>query len=270
MNISRNFKRKIARTLDALGYEIRRKATEHVDGVLSHYESCLYLLMGMSETINIVQVGANDGSINDPLYAFVSKYPDRSRIILVEPQEDLISHLEENYRFHSAKYIFNGAIGPDPELTLNRIRKGSWQDFDVPYAKGWPEYRAPTGVTSANYEHVAAWVSNFYKGNLDVKDIVETVRVESVTMEELLKRSTLFTNVDVLQIDAEGFDDQVIYSSNIEELRPSIINFELANLNEQRANALKNFLGSLGYTVSPHGIDGLAIRTLHNEHDIKS
>jgi len=107
-------------------------------------------------------------------------------------------------------------------------------------------------------------VSNFYKGNLDVKDIVETVRVESVTMEEVLKRSTLFTNVDVLQIDAEGFDDQVIYSSNIEELRPSIINFELANLNAQKAAALKKFLFEKGYIVSPHGIDGLAIRTLPN------
>ncbi len=171
----------------------RKHENEHIDGELSHYESCLHLLMGMTETINIVQVGANDGSINDPLYAFVSKFPDRSRIILVEPQEDLIPHLEENYRFHSSKYIFNGAIGPESELTLHRIRKGSWQDFDVPYAKGWPEYHAPTGVTSSSYDHVAAWMSNYYQGNLEEKDVIETVSVDSIVTEELLKRSTLFT-----------------------------------------------------------------------------
>jgi len=262
INISQEFKSKIASILDGLGYEIRRKATGHIDVELSHYESCLHLFMGMFETINIVQVGANDGSINDPLYAFVSKYPDRSRIMLVEPQDHLIPYLEENYKFHSKKHIFNGAIGPDPELTLYRIRKDSWQDFDVPYAKGWPDYRAPTGVTSASYEHVAAWVSKCYRGDLHTKDVIEALSVESINMEELLRRSTLFTNIDVLQIDAEGFDDQVIYSSNIENLRPLIINFELTNLDAQKATAVKSFLSKCGYMVSPHGMDGLAIRTI--------
>ncbi|MDG1102910.1 MAG: hypothetical protein P8N75_05985 [Ascidiaceihabitans sp.] len=81
-------------------------------------------------------------------------------------------------------------------------------------------------------------------------------------MEELLRRSTLFNNIDVLQIDAEGFDDQVIYSSNIENLRPLIINFELTNLDAQKATAVKSFLSKCGYMVSPHGMDGLAIRTI--------
>jgi peptidoglycan/LPS O-acetylase OafA/YrhL len=59
-----------------------------------------------------------------------------------------------------------------------------------------------------------------------------------------------------------GFDDKVIYSSAIENLRPLNINFELANLDVQSATAVDSFLTECGYIVSPHGTGGLAIRTI--------
>lgn len=253
------YKQIILRTIDKLGYELRRKKGKLEE--LSCFESCLLLLSGKQKKINILQVGANDGSINDPLFGFVSRNTDRVRIILVEPQEQILPYLEDNYAFQKEKCIFNGAIGSAQELTLYQIRKEFWGNLVVPYATGWPDYRAPTGVTSASYEHVSAWLSRHYFGKTPFTDVIEEVSVECLDVISLLKKAQLFETLDVLQVDAEGYDDEVIYASNIDKLRPSIINFELANLSAEKAEDLKKFLCEYGYTLSRHGIDGLAIQT---------
>lgn len=262
--MSSRLKKRIALLIDRLGYEVRRKPIETNVRELANFESCLHLLMGTLESVNIVQVGANDGVINDPLYSFVSSFPERVRLILVEPQSQLIARLIENYDFLHTKYIFNGAIGSGHKLELHRIREDCWKDLIVPYADrhGWPTYRAPTGVTSGSYEHVAAWVARHYHGRLPISEVIETVSVEALDMKSLLRRANLFSELDVLQVDVEGFDDQVIYASSIAELRPFLINYELSHLGETRASTLTNFLVDHGYRVSSHGDDGLAIRTV--------
>lgn len=257
----RKIKKSIITLANQFGYEIRRKPVSPSARELTHFESCLHLLANFRETLNIVQVGANDGAINDPLYGFISNYPKRTRVILCEPQAYLIPELEKNYEFHNDKFVFNGAIGPDPSLKLYRIKRECWPDFSAPYAQGWPEYRAPTGVTSSSYDHVLTWASNYYKGKLPPSDVIEDVSVDCVNMRELLRRAGMFASIDVLQIDAEGFDDQVIYASDIERFLPPIINFEYGNLPPQRAKELSKYLAGHGYVLSQHGIDGLAIHT---------
>jgi FkbM family methyltransferase len=249
--------------LKKMGYEIRRQTQPHHDRrEMSHLESVLTLLLTRTDkTINIVQVGANDGSINDPLFAFTSKYPDRTKILLVEPQKHLVPFLKKNYDFHKAAHIFNGAIGPENQLELHRIRKCYWKDFQPSYSAGWPEYRAPTGVTSANISHVENALRRHYKGSEKLADVIETEVVECLGMADLISRTSLFDRLDVLQVDAEGFDDQVIFSSSIPQLKPLVINFEAANLTPKRMGDLDMYLGNLGYVVSWHGFDALAILT---------
>ena len=244
-----------------LGYEIKK--SDFSERQISHFECCLYLLTNMRQKLNIVQVGANDGMINDPLFEFISNNPTRTRIILCEPQEYLIPELEKNYSFQDAKYIYNGAIGPEPSLRLFRIRRECWGECSVPYARGWPEYRAPTGVTSSRYDHVSAWVLKHYKGSLRLQDVIEDVWVECVDIREIVKRAGLFDTIDLLQVDAEGFDDQVIYASDIGGFLPLVIHFEYGNLSQKRAQFLREYLKQMGYTFSQHGIDGLAIRTIN-------
>jgi FkbM family methyltransferase len=228
---------------------------------LTPFESCLHLLTNMRETLNILQVGANDGAINDPLYGFVSANPRRTRIILCEPQSYLIPELERSYAFHDARYIHNGTVGPASTLRMHRVRREHWEAFSVPYARGWPVWRAPTGVTSANRDHVLAWVRKHCRGSLRPGDVIEEVSVECLDMAGLLRRAGLFDRVDVLQIDAEGFDDQVIYASDLGRLRSLVVNLEYRNLSQGRATDLRAFLARQGYVFSPHGMDGLAIRS---------
>lgn len=258
-------KKNVLRIVGNFGFEIRRVPAKSPaifqDTNLSHFESCIHLLLAFRAKINILQVGANDGCINDPIYRFVSNFSNRTKIILVEPQEYLLPYLQENYRFHKEKYIYNGAVGPNKIIKLHRVRKEFWDELDVSYAKQWPLYRAPTGVTSTEYSHVALWLSKCYHGKRHINDLIETIVVECLDVRSLMKNANLFNRLDVLQVDAESFDDEVIYASNIAELRPSIINFEIGNLTAIKANALIAFLIANGYQITHRGNDGLAIRT---------
>ena len=48
-------------------------------------------------------------------------------------------------------------------------------------------------------------------------------------------------DADFLQIDAEGFDDEIIYNSSIKDLF-KIINFESKLLSDEKFSKLENFL----------------------------
>ena len=63
----------------------------------------------------------------------------------------------------------------------------------------------------------------------------------------------------VLQVDAEGFDDQVIYHCALERSRPRVIHYEWVHLPGTRKSALESFLEERGYILADCGEDTLAI-----------
>lgn len=88
------------------------------DGYASHYESSLLALLSKTDQLNIVVVGANDGLVGDPIYDFVRMFPERTHLLLVEPQKELIPYLKENYSFHPDYTVFNGAVGSEKAQAL--------------------------------------------------------------------------------------------------------------------------------------------------------
>jgi len=226
----------------------------------SLFRRALEAMIARGETVNILQVGANDGVINDPLYQFLRAHPDRTQVILVEPQEDLIVALTEAYAFHPRKAIVQMAVGAMGCMTLYRVRKKCWPDLVLPYGKDWPDYRAPTGVTSGQRERLLHWVRKYYQGALAPEAVIETVEVDSVPTAILIQRTGLFDRLDVLQIDAEGCDDLVIRASDIAALRPRLIHFEAAHLGAARLATISEELEVLGYQIEPQGLDCLARR----------
>lgn len=252
-------KRALRGVAGRFGYDIVRSQARQPCG-MSPFDACLRLLANQLDSMNFVQVGANDGVINDPLHQFLRKHADRSRVVFVEPQSALLPVLQKNYEFHPSAFFLEGAVGPDPSLELHSVDPIAWADLSVPYAKGWPPYRAPTGVTSSDRELVLAWVRRHYEGSLDPEEIVRTEVVRCMQLEDVIAEADLFERLDVLQIDAEGFDDAVIYASNLESLRPLLINFEVQQLDAERRAKLWNHLSGLGYEVMLHGIDALAVR----------
>lgn len=179
----------------------------------------------------------------------------------MEPQKYLIPYLKKNYAFHSKSAIYNGAIGPIGDLKLYSIKKSVWKELDVNYAKNWPEYRAPTGVTSTSKENVRQWLEKHLKRKSKVEidnQIIENT-VQSIDLSNLLSKMEYEQSIDILQIDAEGYDDEIIYHSNIDKLKPKIINFEANLLSLSKLYNLKIYLENQGYILTYQGYDALAI-----------
>ncbi|QFU74475.1 hypothetical protein EY643_01725 [Halioglobus maricola] len=228
---------------------------------ISKYLSAVLALASQKGQLRICIVGANDGVNNDPIFNTIRNHlRDNSQLVLVEPQPYLLPILEENYKFHPDAQILNCAIGEGETLTLHAIQPDYWDQFTPAYSKGWPIYRAPLGVTSIYRENVTAWAKeNCSDTNADIEPMVECIEVKSQTLSEVLQQANWKGGIDVLQVDAEGFDDEVIYSSNLDATRPSLIYFEQKLLGNRRWSSLRNHLEA-SYQLFKEGHDVLAIR----------
>ena len=249
------------RLFHRFGLDVKRVGSLVWQAELGPLEVALTVLLSERKFVNIVQIGANDGRVNDPIYPFATRYPDRTHLLLIEPQAQLIPSLSENYEFHTSKTIVRVAVGAEGILDLFSVSPDAWPYLNVPYARGWPEYRAPTGITSVDKAHVARWLNQYLDSRISVEDAIVRIQVESKALVDIIDEAEYGRFVDVLQVDTEGFDDQVIYHSSLDLLRPPIINFEHENLDEERVRTLFRYLRHRGYVLIRDRRDTLCLRT---------
>jgi FkbM family methyltransferase len=222
------------------------------------YESLMIGILSQRGRLNIVEIGANDGLINDPIYNFVMKFRDYTKVLLIEPQEQVIPHLEKNYSKHPNKIVFRGAIGTEGVLKLHRIKPEFFQFIE---SEEWPGWRVATGATSSDREHVIDFLRRKkYPGITNPEEAVETIEVSSMNLLTLINRVKFEESIDVLQVDTEGADDYVIYNSSIDVTKPKIINYENAAMDTDRNEKLEDYLRNHGYVLFYRGEDTLALR----------
>jgi FkbM family methyltransferase len=242
---------------------IKTRPTVTADRFCSAYHNAMMVLLSRriqnSQKLRIAQIGSNDGLINDPLYEFSRQFSDATDILLIEPQSILLDALKKNYAFHPSHVIFNGAIGPERSLSLFSVKSEVWAKLDVPYAEGWPLYRAPSGVASSDKEYVADWLRRHLKGPWRTDDVLEEIKVPCGPLSDAIAASGFGQPIDVLQVDTEGFDDIVLYNSSIVSVRPAIIYFEAKNLSADRYRKLVEFLCGHGYWTTRQDGDALAV-----------
>lgn len=245
--------------LAKFGYEVRRKNKPARS--CNSLEIMMQGIIAVMGTINVVQVGANDGSHNDPIHGLLTTNLNHTRALLIEPQHDIIQYLKNAYLSHPDITIFNGAIGADEKLILYRIKPELWSSFHAPYLKNAPDYRAPSGLTSANKEHVLNAARKYLNNNIDAEAAIEEIQVPCRRLGQLLAEMEFPMNIHLLQVDAEGADDQVLYACEIEKLRPLVINFEFKHLTDHRREKLVAYLIHNEYKLFDwNASDTLAIR----------
>lgn len=246
--------------LRRLGWEVQRSNSGSRFPPLTSLHTAMTALLSCQSRLKVVQVGANDGVFNDPLYSFLMQYRHRTEILLIEPQPYLIPVLASNYKDHPYHTLANYAVGQPGTLVLHAVDERCWQDCHPPYAHGWPVYRAPTGITSADRDYVLQWLRQHYTGPLPIEAAIRSFSIESLPLADLMANVGFDSTVDVLQVDAEGFDDEVLYQSSLETLAPKIINFENANLTRERFERLVDHLIQRGYVLQSTRSDTLAIK----------
>lgn len=198
----------------------------------------------------IVQIGANDGRIGDPIYALMLRFRSATRLLLIEPQDEVISLLRENYASHDDAQIWIGAVGEGSSLSLYRLKERYYGDFNKRHRTDRPILRVVTGFTSTKYDHVLQRIRGNLPGTVFPEEAIEEIvrpcgRLASVLVSAGWQDET----IEVLQVDAEGADDEVIYASDLDKLNPVMINFEHRHIPEARLQTLKNFLMDMGFKL---------------------
>jgi FkbM family methyltransferase len=230
----------------ALGLKVIAKGeARELDETL--IERIMGQLLDAKGHLGIAQIGANNGKWGDPIFDFVLRNRDRTSILLVEPQADVVVHLRENYRDHPNAFICNCAVGSGGPLKLFRVSPAFRSSLEArKKPRGVPEDIFLTDVTSFSREHVVANAGRFGVP----ESAVEEITVPSVNLRGLLESVDWGRRrIDVLQVDTEGMDDVVIYECDIKELQPTLINFEGNLWNSERRGRLDAFLVSCGYAV---------------------
>jgi FkbM family methyltransferase len=219
-------------------FEIRRwlpvVTLEPLDLVLANYDA-------RGEMITILQVGACDGATYDPIYNHIAK--GSARAILIEPNPLAFVRLQENYNGLPNVTLVPVAIGEqDGEAHLFRVKKTDKIDPGADFTLGF------TSFYRGHVEHHAR------KG-----DEIERITVPCRSLSSLVAELGL-TKIDLLQIDAEGFDAAVVRMALEMPVRPDCINFEHRHLKPADRQPLIDLLKADGYVFGYGDWDLLALR----------
>jgi FkbM family methyltransferase len=210
------------------------------------FESFLYRYLSTNKTLNFIQIGANDGSLLDPLYRFNMNNKSRVKGWVIEPLPDLFEKLTKNYLSIKSIVPVNIAIHNTKEkMTMYRVnpqRKFRKHDFA---------------------DAIASFDPEFYKKSklgFEKNDIIEE-SVNCMSFNSFVKLNKI-NNIDLIQIDTEGYDAQIIYSIDLDNIKPNIIRFEHGVRDEimthKEFNDLCKHLNNFGYQVIAESYDATA------------
>jgi FkbM family methyltransferase len=187
----------------------------------------------------VVQIGAFDGQTGDPIHRWIKRYGWGG--VLVEPQARYFEMLRATYAGCPRVELRNVALAD---------RGGRRMLYHVPEdAPGVPAWVGQL----ASFDRATIVAHRHLVPNID--DLIEATAVECVTFEELLDG---VERVDLLQIDAEGYDAELVRMFDFERWRPSIVNFESAHLSHDDHDAAMRRLVAHGYGLSQTGFDTIA------------
>jgi FkbM family methyltransferase len=175
-----------------------------------------------------LQIGAFDGVGDDDLRELIARH--RLRGLLVEPQSVAFAQLERTYRHERQVTLLQAAIADRAGIRELYCRRGG-----------------ATMAASLEREHLVR------HGIPETEIVSETVVCHTV---ETALRGAGLERLDLLQIDAEGFDGAIIRSIDFTRLRPAIIRFEYRNMRPGEADSCLELLAGHGYRflVEPRDI----------------
>ncbi len=264
-------KKKIKAAYERLRFSLSSSNSFIYNGIHRYFyfpdsDSISYVLNDYSRKrgpgFKVIQVGANDGLINDPINKFIKR--DKWQGVLLEPQSWVFeNYLQKVYRLDKGIVTLNAALGDKDGTT--------WL-----YKIAFSNERWAHGLASFNKSLLEKSLKSGYarrkatKEGIDIpEDPDKQIRREEVKVispASLLKEYKI-DKIDLLQIDTEGFDFEVIKMFEIEKTKPHFISFESLHFSEEDKKACMEYLGARGYRYRTIGANTLAM--LDSEKDYR-
>ena len=190
--------------------------------------------LAATEDFFFIQIGANDGIGNDAVHPLVKKY--KLRGVALEPQKDIFKVLEKNYADEKQVSCVNKAVHKEiKEMQLYKIDpKGDLTGLPI-----WATRIASFDrqVIESHRKHIP---------DIDKRIIQETVLC--ISFDDLLVEQDV-QQIDLLQIDAEGYDYEIIKMVDFQKTKPAIIRYEHKHLSKQDFDGCLEHLIRNGYRI---------------------
>lgn len=213
----------------------------------------LHRISSAMPNLFFVQVGAMDGVTFDPIQHLVKGY--RWRGLLIEPIPELFNDLLDNYRGHDKLTFANVAVGEsEGTRVMHYIPK------DVIAAAQLPRWCR--GVACEDPARVIIKERGQRLNETREWAHSRTVLVEARPLSALLQ-SYCVDQVNLLFIDAEGFDLEILKTLDFQRYKPLFIQIEISHMADEKLSAAQHFLKDHGYDVGflrPGGQDIFAIQ----------
>ena len=173
-----------------------------------------YILGKIFERNNIqslVQIGANDGLRFDHLKKYL--YDKNLKAILVEPVPKYFKKLSDNYFGFENIILENYAISEINSVTSIFCVRDQYLEKYSDHIKG---------INSFDINHLTLHGVN--------KKHIEKISVKTIKLSELINKHSI-NNLDLLYIDAEGYDANIVLDFLSDNLMKPIIIFEYIHIN---------------------------------------
>lgn len=197
---------------------------------------------------DVVVIGANDGKSAGP-FQVLFRLRKAWRILSVEPVPYLYERLKNFYPSEERFRFENLAINDGSEMEFFWVDQRARKELgDIPH---WFDQ-----LGSFDRDHIVKHLDG------QLEPYIVSSPIQGVTLDHLLKRNSI-RDLQLLIIDAEGYDWEILSQLDLESYKPTMIMFEQAHLDLERREEILAFFGS-SYGVFSFGNDCLALR-LNND-----
>lgn len=192
-----------------------------------------------------VQIGSNDGVKHDPLRRYI--LTRRWQGLQVEPVPEIYARLQRNTRHLSRVRAVHAAIGlKNGSSPFYRLRAPDIGEVVV----NWYD-----GIGSFRREVLQKHASSITR----LEERIECIQVTSLTFDTLCERNNL-SHIDLIHIDAEGYDFEIIKQIRLSHYRPSLVLYEHHHLGAEQSTC-RDYMKSQGFSVHSEGLDTLCVNT---------
>lgn len=199
-------------------------------------------LMLTKRDLFFVEVGANDGVSNDPLYKFIVEFGWAG--ILLEPVPYVFEQLEKNYAGNSRVRLINAALSEtDGKRTIYTVKMDG-----VSFSKA----HQFSSFSRKALLRQTEWVP-------DIKDRIVESEIDCISFKTLLSLAGGRT-VDILSTDTEGYDLAILKMIDFATIAPEIISFEHVHLSKAEQQEAALMLLRHGYRLTRDNLDTTAYR----------
>jgi len=216
---------------------------------LVFFDAILERFGNSRETLYVVQIGANDGVQFDPLHHFLIKNHQNIKALLLEPIEEYYINLVRNYS------------GFENLLPLQLAIHNSERQMTV--------YKVDNKRITYDQSHligIASFDRNHYKRSGISAEHIKEESVSCAPLSEVLSNHK-FPQVDILQIDAEGYDCEIVLNIDFRQIKPTIIHFEHSFsqgvTTSEKLEKVIGFLNKNGYQIVIEESDATAYLPSH-------